>query len=58
MTDAANDMPIADPAKQHTDADDTSIVPDMEADPVEAEESRTENVDVSHFGAGVVETDQ
>ncbi|WP_228162936.1 hypothetical protein [Microbacterium testaceum] len=33
-------MPIPDPAAQDTDREDTSIVPDMEADPAEAEEHR------------------
>jgi hypothetical protein len=33
--------PIPDPASQHTDADDTSFTPDMEADPVEKEKKRT-----------------
>jgi len=41
MTDASRDQqPIADPAAQDTDRDDTSIVPDLDANPVEAEQNR------------------
>ncbi|MFS0714678.1 hypothetical protein ABC195_12400 [Microbacterium sp. 2P01SA-2] len=41
MTDASRDQqPIADPAAQDSDRDDTSIVPDLDADPVEAEQDR------------------
>ena len=35
--------PIPDPAAQKTDRDDTSIVPDMEANPAEAEEHRLDD---------------
>ncbi len=43
MTDASRDQqPIADPAAQDTDRDDTSIVPDLDTD-VEAEENRIPN---------------
>ena len=38
-------LPVPDPAAQKTDRDDTSIVPDMEADPAEAEAHRTEGLD-------------
>jgi hypothetical protein len=38
-------LPVPDPAAQKTDRDDTSIVPDMEADPAEAEARRTEGLD-------------
>lgn len=44
--------PIADPASQETDRDDTSIVPDIEADPAEAEEQRIEGVDEDTPGLG------
>ncbi|GLJ78880.1 hypothetical protein [Microbacterium imperiale] len=45
MTDASNDQqPIADPAAQKTDREDTSIVPDLTGDPVEAERARTEDI--------------
>ncbi|WP_186325533.1 hypothetical protein [Microbacterium sp. BH-3-3-3] len=40
-------LPVPDPAAQHTDRHDTSIVPDMEADPVEAEARRTDDLDES-----------
>lgn len=41
MTDASRDQqPIADPAAQKTGRDDTSIVPDLDSDPVEAEQDR------------------
>lgn len=41
MTDASDDrQPIADPAAQKTDRDDTSIVPDLDADPVAVEDER------------------
>ncbi|WP_022878000.1 hypothetical protein [Microbacterium sp. B19] len=35
--------PIPDPAAQKTDRHDTSIVPDMEANPAEAEEHRLDD---------------
>lgn len=38
-------LPVPDPAAQKTDRDDTSIVPDMEADPAEAEARRTQDLD-------------
>ncbi|KEP75906.1 hypothetical protein HR12_18880 [Microbacterium sp. SUBG005] len=38
-------LPVPDPAAQKTDRDDTSIVPDMEADPAEDEARRTEGLD-------------
>ncbi|MDQ1084138.1 MULTISPECIES: hypothetical protein [Microbacterium] len=41
-------LPVPDPAAQKTDRDDTSIVPDMEADPVERERQRTEQGDGGH----------
>ena len=37
-------MPIPDPATQETDRADTSIVPDMEASPAEAEQRRTDDL--------------
>ena len=45
MSDATNDrhQPLADPAAQRTDRDDTSIVPDLTEDPVEQEESRLDD---------------
>lgn len=45
MTNVPDGKPIPDPAKQNTDAADTSIVPDMEADPVEREKARTGGLD-------------
>jgi hypothetical protein len=41
MSESTPHQPIADPASQHTDDEDTSIVPDLTADPVEEEEART-----------------
>ncbi len=38
-------LPVPDPAAQKTDRDDTSIVPDMEHNPAEQEEHRTEGLD-------------
>lgn len=38
-------LPVPDPAAQKTDRDDTSIVPDMDADPAEEEARRTEGLD-------------
>ncbi|MEV7827383.1 hypothetical protein [Microbacterium enclense] len=43
-------LPVPDPAAQKTDRDDTSIVPDMEADPVERERQRTERGDEADEG--------
>ncbi|MDN3310988.1 hypothetical protein QWJ90_08595 [Microbacterium oryzae] len=36
---------IPDPATQHTEREDTSVVPDLGADPVEEEEKRIAGVD-------------
>lgn len=41
--DKQNQQPIADPASQHTDRADTSIVPDLTADPAEAERERLDD---------------
>ncbi|MDU0326573.1 hypothetical protein RWH43_07345 [Microbacterium sp. KSW2-21] len=40
-------LPVPDPAAQYTDRHDTSIAPDMEADPVEAKARRTDDLDES-----------
>ncbi len=37
--------PIPDPAAQHTDREDTSITPDLEANPAEAETRRTDDLE-------------
>lgn len=42
--------PIPDPAVQHSDKDDTSIVPDLTADPVESERTRTDAIDGTQDG--------
>jgi hypothetical protein len=44
MSDNDRDLPIPDPASQREGGADTSIVPDMEADPVEKEKERTEGL--------------
>ncbi len=38
-------LPVPGPAAQKTDRDDTSIVPDMEANPVDGERHRTVGLD-------------
>lgn len=47
MTDQRREQPIPDPASQHTDADDTSIVPDITENPAEAERARPSDTDLS-----------
>lgn len=37
--------PIPDPSAQHTDREDTSITPELEAKPAEAETRRTDNLE-------------
>jgi hypothetical protein len=44
MSDNDLSQPIPDPASQHEDDADTSIVPDVTADPVEKEKQRTEGL--------------
>ncbi len=45
MTHARENQPIPDPASQQSGEPDTSIIPDLEADPVEAERAKTDGVD-------------
>lgn len=42
MTDSTPQQPIPDPASQHTGDEDTSIVPDLTADPAQKERERTD----------------
>jgi hypothetical protein len=44
MNDNDRNQPIPDPASQHEDDADTSIVPDLTADPVEKEKERTDGL--------------
>ena len=46
---------IPDPAAQDSGADDTSIVPDVTADPVEKERERTKGDGTASLGGGILD---